>query len=132
MSAPSPSIPALALFDLSGKTALVTGATRGIGQACAQALADAGASVCLVSRTTNPTLPVPADKHGHVVCDLSDMDAVKNVFEEARVLMGGEIHILVNCAGIQRRAPSVDFTEADWDDVRAPPRSRLFRCSLWA
>jgi len=117
MSSVTPTVPAPALFDLTGKNVLITGATRGIGQACAQALAEAGASICILSRTPNPPLPFPGDNHKHVVCDLSDMDAVKNVFEEARTIMGGEIHILVNCAGIQRRAPSVDFAEADWDDV---------------
>lgn len=52
-----------------------------------------------------------------VYCDLSDISAVKTVFQLALDAMGGRIHILVNCAGIQRRSPSVDFSEQDWDDV---------------
>ena len=52
-----------------------------------------------------------------VQCDLGDLDAAKGVFQKALDVMGGQIHILVNCAGIQRRSPSVDFAEKDWDDV---------------
>jgi 2-deoxy-D-gluconate 3-dehydrogenase len=62
------------------------------------------------------------------VCDLADMTAVKTVFDRALELMGGEIHIMVNCGGIQRRAPAVDFAESDWDDVRLHSLFRL--CSL--
>lgn len=53
----------------------------------------------------------------YVFCDLSDLDAVKGLFQKALDNMGGQIHVLVNCAGIQRRSPSVDFSEGDWDDV---------------
>lgn len=53
-----------------------------------------------------------------VHCDLGDLHAVKEVFQKALHVMGGEIHVLVNCAGIQRRSPSVNFSEKDWDDVR--------------
>jgi 2-dehydro-3-deoxy-D-gluconate 5-dehydrogenase len=52
-----------------------------------------------------------------VYCDLGDLDATKGVFQKALDAMGGSIHVLVNCAGIQRRSPSIDFTENDWDDV---------------
>lgn len=50
--------------------------------------------------------------------DLGDLDAVKGLFQLALDAMGGEIHVLVNCAGIQRRSPAVQFPESDWDDVR--------------
>jgi len=56
-----------------------------------------------------------------VHCDLSDTDAVKLVFQSALETMAGRIHILVNCAGIQRRSPSIDFSEKDWDDVGPLP-----------
>jgi 2-deoxy-D-gluconate 3-dehydrogenase len=52
-----------------------------------------------------------------IYCDLSDSEAVKHLFQNALDLMGGQMHILVNCAGIQRRSPSVDFREEDWDKV---------------
>lgn len=116
MSNLSPSVPSLRLFSLENKNVLITGATRGIGQACALALAQAGASVCVVSRSPDPPLP-PGDNHTHLLCDLSDPAAVKSLFQKALDKMGGNIHVLVNCAGIQRRAPSVEFSEGDWDDV---------------
>jgi len=123
---PSPTIPSPQLFSLSGQNVLITGATRGIGAACAIALAQAGASICLVQREpTNGVSPNLATfntiralgvKVEVVYCDLGDLEATKSVFQKALDVMGG-IHILVNCAGIQRRSPSLDFAESDWDDV---------------
>lgn len=90
-------------------------------------MAEAGASICLVQReptngarpnlaTLNTIQPLGV-KVEVVYCDLADLEAVKGVFQKALDIMGGQINILVNCAGIQRRSPSVDFTETDWDDV---------------
>ncbi|EIM89107.1 NAD-P-binding protein [Stereum hirsutum FP-91666 SS1] len=124
---PTPPLPTPKLFDLSGKNVLLTGGTRGIGAACAKALAEAGASLCLVLRepaegadpnlATIHTLRALGAVAEYVFCDLSDLDAVKGLFQKALDKMGGQIHVLVNCAGIQRRSPSVDFSEGDWDDV---------------
>ena len=50
-------------------------------------------------------------------CDLGDMQAVKKLFPQALHSMGGQIHVLVNCAGIQRRAKCVEFAEDMWDEV---------------
>lgn len=110
----TPDVPSPQLFSLAGKNVLITGASRGIGKACAIALAQAGANLCLVVRD-----PVSDNLQGakYISCDLSDLEAVKTVFQLALDKMGGNIHILVNCAGIQRRAPSVEFSEQDWDDV---------------
>jgi 2-deoxy-D-gluconate 3-dehydrogenase len=103
-------------------------ANLGIGAACAIALAQAGANICVMQRNVSVTGPnqeiIKAIRAlGRTVevveCDLGDLNAVKHVFEKALTLMGGQIHILVNCAGIQRRSPSLDFSEKDWDDVRA-------------
>jgi 2-dehydro-3-deoxy-D-gluconate 5-dehydrogenase len=132
------------LFSLAGKNALVTGATRGhlflpfpffpffsypagIGAACAIALADAGASVCLLQRPAQPgstpdlsTLNTITAKGGsaHVVyADLSDPDSVQDVFQIALQRMGGHIDILVNSAGIQRRSPAIQFPLQDWKSV---------------
>ncbi|KAF9225881.1 NAD(P)-binding protein [Gyrodon lividus] len=124
---PTPAVPSPQLFNLSGQNVLITGATRGIGAACAIALAQAGASICLVQRETPlgtepniDTLNVirALGENAKVVhCDLADLDAVRELFSKALEVMGGNIHVLVNCAGIQRRSPSVDFLERDWDDV---------------
>jgi 2-deoxy-D-gluconate 3-dehydrogenase len=125
---PSPDVPAPQLFSLAGKTALITGATRGIGAACALALAQAGAACILVvrpgstdTRTADAIKAVGAPV-ALVECDLSDLDGVRTLFDRALELAPGTeraIDILVNCAGIQRRAPAVQFPESDWDDVIA-------------
>jgi 2-dehydro-3-deoxy-D-gluconate 5-dehydrogenase len=90
-------------------------------------LAEAGASICLVLRQSpegvSPNLATLTAiqalnvKVQVIYCDLGDLDAVKGVFQKALDVMGGQIDVLVNCAGIQRRNPSVDFSENDWDDV---------------
>lgn len=97
----------------------------GIGAACAIALAQAGAAICLVQRNgsanfdTLNAIQASGGTARIIHADLDDLEAVKkHVFQKALDVMGGEMHILVNCAGIQRRSPSVDFAESDWDDVR--------------
>lgn len=132
--AETPSVPSPSLFSLSGKTALVTGGTRGIGAACAIALAQAGADICLVQRddTSNTaTRDTIRSKYSErkceiVVADLSNPSATREAFDKALEVMGGEIHILINCAGIQRRSPAVDFSEQDWSDVSATSLFLLF------
>lgn len=125
---PTPSISSTSLFSLTGKNALITGGTRGIGAAVALALAQAGCIICLVVRPqasssseAHPALrPLPTDqgqKHSTVVADLSDSKSVKEVFPKALELNEGKIDILINCAGIQRRNPSTEFKEDDWDEV---------------
>ena len=101
----------------------------GIGAACAIALAEAGATICLVLREPTDHMPpnlttidaihnLGATAH-FVHCDLNNLDSVKGVFQKALDVMGGRIDVLVNCAGIQRRSPSLAFSETDWDDVRS-------------
>lgn len=126
----SPALPAPALFDLAGCNVLITGATRGIGAACALALAEAGANICLVQRPTTDAVENKETYNSIIACgasatilhcNLEDMDQVRGLFPRALEAMGGNIHILVNCAGIQRRHPAVAFPEADWDDASASP-----------
>ena len=100
-------------FSLEGKRALVTGANTGIGQAIAVAMGAAGAEVlCAARRDCDETLSMIDVARGrHVPLDFADPMAAVPLFEKER------IDILVNNAGIIRRADSIDFTEADWDDV---------------
>jgi 2-dehydro-3-deoxy-D-gluconate 5-dehydrogenase len=109
------------LFKLDGKVAAVTGATRGIGRAMALALAEAGADIALLQRSPEQyELKEELEKLGRkctiIPCDMENSNQVKEAIPNV-VSSFGKIDILVNNAGIQRRSPSVDFQESDWDDV---------------
>ncbi len=103
-------------FSLAGKTALVTGANTGIGQAIAVCMAGAGAEVICAGRSAmDDTLRRIEGAGGRarpLELDLSAPVRAAGVIENL-----GDLDILVNNAGIIRRADAVDFTEADWDDV---------------
>ncbi|WP_380781651.1 2-dehydro-3-deoxy-D-gluconate 5-dehydrogenase KduD [Sphingomonas sp. R86520] len=107
-------------FDLTGKVAIVTGANTGIGQAIAVALAAAGADVACVGRTpaedTVAQIRALGRKAEIVSADLSTIEPVQRVVDET-VARLGRLDILINNAGIIRRADAVDFSEADWDAV---------------
>lgn len=98
-------------FSLSGRHALVTGANTGIGQAIAVALAEAGARVTAAARRDcEETLAlIPCAKA--IRLDFADPLAARDTFE------GQDYDILINNAGTIRRADSLGFTEADWDEV---------------
>ncbi len=108
-------IPRTPSFDLTGQTALVTGAGRGIGLAAAAALAEAGAQVTLVART-GAEIEAAAEAIGTgaqaMVLDVSDLSAVAQSIESA-----GPFDILVNNAGTNRPKPVWDVTEDDFDAV---------------
>lgn len=110
-------------FKLDGKVALVTGSNRGLGQAIAIGLAEAGASVIGVSRDelsdeTQGEIDAIGQAYHHISADLSTLDAdgCAELVQQA-VNIYGRVDILVNNAGIIRRAPALDFSESDWDDV---------------
>lgn len=119
------------MFDLSGKRALVTGASGGIGAAIARGLADRGATVTL-SGTRPEALEATAaslSRDGHIVlCDLSDPQALDALIPAAEAAMGG-LDILVNNAGLTRDTLSVRMKDADWDQVIAVNLSAAFRLS---
>src|SRR5258708_4726976 len=109
------------MFELDGKVAIVTGASRGIGGAISVGLACAGADVLLVSRSQpRPDVIAEMEKSGrkfaHFAADLSLMSNIKPTVEAA-LTQFGRIDILVNNAGIILRNPFLDYTEADWDTV---------------
>jgi len=107
-------------FDLSGRTALVTGANTGIGQAIAVALAQAGADIVVAGRTapddTGAAVTAAGRKFHAITADLSDAANAGEVVRQATA-RGVAIDILVNNAGIIKRADALEFTEADWDAV---------------
>jgi 2-deoxy-D-gluconate 3-dehydrogenase len=108
-------------FSLEGKKALITGAARGLGQAMAVGLAEAGADVAGVSHSsddaeTKARIENMGRKYFSIKADLKKMSEIERVIKEA-VENLGHIDILVNNSGIIRRAPAEDFTEEAWDDV---------------
>lgn len=111
-------LPRTPSFSLSGKRALVTGATSGIGEGCAVALAEAGAHVTLVARTATSLEKQAAAFQSHgweaaaLPLDISDIAAT-----EAAIAAHGPFDILVNSAGLARHAPATDTTHADYDTV---------------
>jgi 2-deoxy-D-gluconate 3-dehydrogenase len=107
-------------FDLGGRVALVTGANTGLGQAIAIALAQAGADIVAVGRTspdeTAASVRAAGKKLHAIDCDLAAKPDTRAIVKEA-VAKGGRIDILVNNAGIIRRNDALDLTEEDWDAV---------------
>ncbi|ESZ87718.1 MAG: 3-ketoacyl-ACP reductase [Blastomonas sp. CACIA14H2] len=108
------------LFDLSGRVAVVTGANTGIGQGIALALAQAGADIAAVGRTPAEETAQKVRALGRrcelVSADLGTIAPVQAVVDQVLGSLGG-LDILINNAGIIRRADAVDFTEEDWDAV---------------
>jgi 2-deoxy-D-gluconate 3-dehydrogenase len=116
-------------FDLTGRTALVTGANTGIGQGIAIALAQAGADIAAVGRS-------PADETAEQVralgrrCELvsADLSSIEPVAEVVDTVVAklGRLDILVNNAGIIRREDALDFSEEDWNAVMDTNLKTLF------
>ncbi len=108
------------MFDLSGRRALVTGASGGIGQGIARALHDLGGSVALTG-TRSEVLEALAAELGEraraVACDLSDPAATETLIGAAEAALGGGVDILVNNAGITRDNLALRLKEADWEAV---------------
>ena len=107
-------------FSLAGKTAIVTGANTGIGQAIAVALGASGARIAAVGRSSmDETRALTGDDDAHFLeirADLSDAGVLAGVVDQA-VQWSGGVDILINNAGIIRRADALDFTVEDWDAV---------------
>ena len=105
-------------FELSGKVALVTGGTKGIGRAVATSLAQAGADLATVSRGPDPEfereMTALGRAYGHFPADLTHRDQTRKVVPAVLEKMG-RVDILVNCAGMCPRTEVLNFPEADWD-----------------
>ena len=111
-----------ALFDLTGRVALVTGTSRGLGQYFARALARAGADLILTSRKKEKLAEFAAEiaalgrKYACVDLDVRDEASIRQMAEEAEKAFG-KIDILVNNAGCNVRKPALDVTWEDWNTV---------------
>jgi NAD(P)-dependent dehydrogenase (short-subunit alcohol dehydrogenase family) len=114
--------PDTSLFDLSGQVALVTGASRGLGQHFARALARAGADLILTSRRADDLAPFVAEieslgRSAHpLALDVRDQASITSMAEQAHAAFP-QIHILVNNAGCNVRKPALDVTWDDWNLV---------------
>ena len=110
------------LFDISGRVALIAGASRGIGRAITQGLAEAGASIALSSRTEADLRKAAEDIRAIGVraeifpADLSKVAQIQGLVRDVLNRMG-QIDILVNVASVNCRKPSIEITEQDWDTV---------------
>jgi NAD(P)-dependent dehydrogenase (short-subunit alcohol dehydrogenase family) len=110
------------LFDLKGRTAIVIGGTSGIGRALALGLADAGADVVASARRSAQVDEVAAEIEAkgrstlRVRSDVSQRDSLEKL-RDVTLEKFGKVDILVNCAGITRKGPTVDFPEDAWRDI---------------
>lgn len=124
------------LFDLTGKTAIVTGGNRGLGIGMAEGLCEAGAKVAIwaSSESVYKAAQELNDKYNNVIgvqVDLGDSKAVEKAFKETVEKLGGSLDILVNNAGVQRRNHCEDFTREDWDFVLNVNLNAVFQmCQL--
>ena len=107
------------MFDLTGKTALVTGASGGIGSAVARALAAQGATVALSGTREDALKAVAADIPGAVIvpCNLGDAEAVEKLIPAAIAALSGKLDILVNNAGVTRDNLVIRMKDDEWSDV---------------
>jgi 3-oxoacyl-[acyl-carrier protein] reductase len=124
------------MFDLNGKTALVTGATGGIGAAIARVLHKAGATVAISGTRAAVLEELKAELGGERVvvlpCNLSDAAAVETLVPEAEAAMGS-LDILVNNAGITRDGLAMRMKDEDWAsviDVNLTASFRLARAAM--
>lgn len=108
------------MFDLTGMTALVTGASGGIGSEIAKALAAQGATLALSGSNEEKLKAFAAElggDHRTLVCNLSDPAAVDALVPQAVEALGGTLDILVNNAGVTRDNLSMRMSDEEWGDV---------------
>jgi 2-deoxy-D-gluconate 3-dehydrogenase len=122
------------LFDLSGKVAVVTGASRGLGRGMAVGLAQAGADVIAVASKAENVADTVAEiqalgkKAIALGCEQDKPEQVKQLVDDA-IAAFGKVDILVNNAGTIKRAPAEDFSDEDWDLVMEANINGVFRLS---
>jgi NAD(P)-dependent dehydrogenase (short-subunit alcohol dehydrogenase family) len=110
------------LFNLEGKLAVVTGGTSGIGRALSLGLADAGADVVATARRQQQVDETAAEieargrKTLRVASDVGDRESLEKLLA-ATLERFGKVDILVNCAGVIKRTPTLDLPEAEWTNI---------------
>ncbi|MFC1825240.1 SDR family NAD(P)-dependent oxidoreductase [Thermodesulfobacteriota bacterium] len=120
-------------FDLKRKTAIVTGAGRGLGRAMAEALSEAGAAVVIADKreqNIDETVKLIKSSGGKAIgirCDVSNSESVKAMVEQT-IQDLDHIDILVNNAGIARRIPLLEMTEENWNKMLSVNLTGLFNC----
>lgn len=119
-------------FSLEGKTAIVTGAGKGIGQAIARAMAEAGANVMLVARTESDLQKVQeiigSEHSEYAVADITDRNQIQAVVELTMERFGS-IDILVNNAGMNIRSKLLDATDDEWHKIMNTNAQSVFMFS---
>ena len=123
----------MSAFSLEGRTALVTGASRGIGAAMAVGLAEAGADVVVHGNSRSPddtcrAVEAAGRRAFPITADLADPAASAGLVDRA-VAAAGRLDVLVNNAGIIRRGASRDFPDEDWQAVLEVDLNAVFRTS---
>jgi 3-oxoacyl-[acyl-carrier protein] reductase len=120
------------MFDLTGKTALVTGATGGIGGAIARSFHAQGATVAISGRQIGKLEEMKAELGDRVVvcpCDLANKEQVGKLIDEAVKALGGRLDILVNNAGLTRDNLFMVMKDEQWDEVIAVNLTSTFMLS---
>lgn len=110
------------MFDLTGKTALVTGASGGIGAGIAKAFHKAGANIVISGRQADKLNELKSelkDRTSSVVCDLGDRKQVSSLIDESVKHLGGRLDILVNNAGLTQDNLFMVMKDEQWDEVLA-------------
>ena len=110
------------MFDITGKKVIFTGASGGLGRGMVEGMLEAGAEVVLIGASPKSVALAKEYQakgwkaHG-LQCDLGNHDQLRATFDQALAALGGELDVLVNAAGIQRRAKCEEFPLKDWEDV---------------
>ena len=109
-------------LDLSGRVAVVIGGTSGIGRAIAHGLAEAGSDVVCSSRREEQVDAAAAEIEGfgrrtiRCTSDVADRDSLRTLLDESVAALG-KVDILVNCAGITKRTPTLNLSDDEWDSI---------------
>lgn len=113
---------AFSKLDLSGRVSVVIGGTSGIGRAIAHGLAEAGSDVVCSSRREEQVETTAAEIEGlgrrtiRCTSDVADRASLQNLLDESIAALG-KVDVLVNCAGITKRTPTLDVTDDEWDSI---------------